>query len=171
MSTLNYGMKEKKLARDLGISVEEATNLMEAYMDRYPAVKSYFEETVNDARMTGYCFTVLGRRRFLPDIISEDEMSRWTAERQAGNLGIQGSAADVVKMAMLRCFYEGDLERKYDCRMLLQIHDELMFECPPEAVNEVKPIVKEMMEHSLPTDLSVPLTVSIGVGKNWAETH
>lgn len=88
-----------------------------------------------------------------------------------GNTPIQGSAADVVKMGMLRIFYEGDLERKYGCKMLLQIHDELMFECPKENVEIVKPIIREMMEHSLPTDLAVPLSISMGVGRNWSETH
>jgi DNA polymerase-1 len=164
-------MKERKLARDLGITVEEAQTLMEAYLDTYPAVKNYFDEAVADARATGYAFTVLGRRRYLPDVISNDDMHRWQAERQVGNSGIQGSAADVVKMAMNRCFYEGDLEEKYGCKMLLQIHDELMFECPPENVEAVKPIIKEMMEHSLPTDLATPLTISMGVGNSWAETH
>jgi DNA polymerase-1 len=164
-------MKEKKLARDLDITVQEATDLMAAYMARYPAVKGFFDEAINETRATGYSFTVLGRRRFLPNIITEDEMLRWGAERQSSNHPIQGSAADVVKMAMLRCFYEGDLEHKYGCKMLLQIHDEVIFECPPETVEEVKPIIREMMEHSLPTDLDVPLTVSMGVGKNWAETH
>jgi len=168
---LNYGMKEKKLARDLGIEVDEATDLMEAYMGRYPAVREFFEEAVAETQATGYSFTLLGRRRFLPDIIAGDDMSRWKAERQATNTPIQGSAADVVKMAMLRCFYEGDLERQYGCKMLLQVHDELMFECPDENVAVVQPIIREMMEHSLPTDLAVPLTVSMGVGHSWAETH
>jgi len=168
---LNYGMKEKKLARDLGISVGEATDLMKAYMDRYPAVKGFFDEAVEETRDTGYSFTILGRRRFLGDIIAEDEMTRWGAERRACNTPIQGSAADVVKMAMLRCYYEGDLERRFGCKMLLQVHDELMFECPQETAEEVQPIIKEMMEHSLPTDLDVPLTVSMGIGKSWADTH
>lgn len=477
---LNYGMKEKKLARDLGTTVEAATELMEAYLQRYPAVGAFFDEAVADARATGYSFTVLGRRRYLPDIIANDDTFRWRAERQATNSPIQGclpastrilttdgyvpigeapkqgivwtglkwapynlldrgtcelatielsngqtlhcdtrhevlvlaageykfrkwvdlkrgddvclsiakplefgsakantdsfyqlglsmgkslgtweedtvferfinevwgatleerralargllrdytvrksptlhltqvevlqefqvllrtlgvesilrnltdgsyelslhkgqaskhlnwgrpdtlqfptmrtsravmecvatcptessyhkaiqarvhkkwdidpytaleildatatehppiyatrqvlstqalgvtettytlsvqdplhrfdsegvisknSASDVVKLAMLRCFYEADLEKRYGCKMLLQVHDELMFECPPESVEEVKPIIQEMMEHSLPTDLAVPLTISMGVGKSWAETH
>jgi DNA polymerase-1 len=144
---------------------------MQAYMNTYPAVRNFFDEAVEDTQATGYSFTVLGRRRFLPDIISHNNMDRWKAERQSCNTPIQGSAADVAKMAMIRCYYEGDLERRFGCRMLLQIHDELMFECPPETVDEAKPVIKEMMEHSLPTDLAIPLTVSMGVGRTWAETH
>jgi DNA polymerase-1 len=159
-------MKEKKLARDLDITVEEAED-----MERYPAVRGFFEEAVAETQETGYSFTILGRRRFLPDIASRDDMMRFRAERQATNNPIQGSAADVVKMAMLRCFYESDLEKQYGCKMLLQVHDELMFECPDENVEQVKPIIREMMEHSMHTELAVPLTVSMGVGRSWAETH
>lgn len=168
---LIYGMKENALARRLKCTKEEAIKLTEKFMGTYPAVKSFFDETVKETRSCGYSFTVLGRRRFLPDIVSKNEMDRWGAERQATNQPIQGSAADVVKMAMIRCYYEGDLEKRYGCRMLLQVHDELMFECPTENAEEVKPIIKEMMEHSLPTDLATPLTISMGVGKSWAETH
>jgi len=145
--------------------------LMEAYMETYPAVKGFFEEAVNETRECGYSWTILGRRRFLQNILSDNDMDRWGDERKATNTPIQGSAADVVKMGMLRIFYEGDLEKRFGCKMLLQIHDELMFECPKENTEEVKPIIREMMEHSLHTDLAVPLTISMGVGKNWSETH
>jgi DNA polymerase-1 len=168
---LVYGMKEYTLAARLGIAVPEAKKLMGAFMDTYPGVQSYLEEVVEETSEYGYSFTVVGRPRFFPGIISSKSSERSQAERQALNHSIQGAAADIVKLAMNRCFYEGDLERRFGCKMLLQVHDELMFECPPDSVEEVKPLIREYMEHSLPEDLAVPLTVSMGVGKSWAETH
>jgi len=168
---LNYGMKERKLARELGISVDDAAAIIDAYINTYPAVAAFFDEAVNEARECGYAWTILGRRRFLPHILSDNEMDRWADERKAVNTPIQGTAADVVKMGMLRLHYEGELERRFGCKMLLQVHDELVFECPKENTEAVKPIIREMMEHPLPTDLAVPLTISMGVGRNWSEAH
>lgn len=163
---LNYGMKAKKLARGMGCSTEEAEETMNMYMATYPAVKQFFEEAVDDVRATGFAFTILGRRRRLSDIWSSSEMDRWKAERQGSNLPIQGSAADVCKMAMI-LINEDQLNIKYDCRMLLQVHDELVFEVPKEAADEVMPIIKEWMEHPFPSELAVPLTVEIGKGDSW----
>lgn len=166
---LNYGMKENKLAKSLKITKEEALALMEQYMSRYPAVKAFFDEAVEETRQTKYAYTVLGRRRSLPEIDAPNDMDRWKAERQAGNTQIQGSAADVAKMAMVLCFEDQELENRYGCKMLLQVHDELMFECPKENIPVCKEIIKQWMEHPLPTDLSVPLNISIGAGKSWLE--
>lgn len=171
---LNYGMKAKKLASRLGCSEEDAQLKMDKYLDRLPAVRQFFQDAVDRARQTGYSFTVLGRRRYLPQIISSDNFSRYQAERQACNTEIQGSAAEVAKMAMIACD-EARLEERYECFMNLQIHDELTFECNEQAIGDLEneygamAEVKEWMEHPFPTDLLVPLTASIGAGKSWLE--
>lgn len=164
---LNYGMKEKKLARSIKKSVEEARKIMDQYMCTYPAVAEFYKAEINRTRETGYAFSVLGRRRYLPEIDGlGKEFETWRAERQAVNVIIQGSAADVAKMAMINC-YEADLEGHYGCRMLLQVHDELVFECPQETVKEAMTEIKDWMEHPFETELAVPLTVSIGRGPDW----
>jgi DNA polymerase-1 len=163
---LNYGMKEKLLAKNMGCSVEHAAETMERYMQTYPAVPAFYEEAIAEAKETGYAFTFLGRRRALHDIWSISDMDRWRAERQAVNLPIQGTAADVCKMAMIM-IHDDQLEKKFDCRMLSQVHDEIIFECPKEAAPEVMPIIQEWMEHPFPTDMEVPLSVDIGAGSSW----
>lgn len=165
---LNYGMKETRLAAVLRTTPEEAARLIEQYKARYPAVQRFYDKAIEDTRKTGYSWTLMGRRRFLPDITSNREFDRWRAERQACNVQIQGTAASVVKMAMLLCDDAG-LFDEYGCSMLLQVHDELVFECPQETSAEVLPLIRHMMEHSLPTDLSVPLEVSIAKGHNWMD--
>jgi len=167
---LNYGMKEKKLGKDLDITTEEAQELMQQYMEAYPAISAFFEEAVGEVEQTGYAWTILGRRRYLPDILSSNRMDQFKAERQAVNTPIQGSAADIVKCGMLRIWREAKLEQ-YGCRMLLQVHDELVFECPEEAAEEVRPIITHMMENPLPTALDVPMTISMGQGRSWGDTH
>ncbi len=116
----------------------------------------------------GAAYTILGRRRRLPDIWSTHDMDRWAAERQAVNTVIQGSAADTCKLAML-LIYDERLDKKYGCDMLFQVHDEILFECPEEHVEEVKPIIKMWMEHPFPSELAVPLEVEIGHGNSWGE--
>lgn len=165
---LNYGMKERLLATNLGITVEEAVDLMERYMARYPAVKKFYGEAIEETRQTGYAFSLLGRRRFLPEIISNSEYDRFRAERQAVNMQIQGTAADAAKMAMI-LIDEAQLDRRFGCRMLLQVHDELIFECPEETADEALEEIKQWMEHPFPTDLPVPLTVEGQRAKNWAD--
>lgn len=165
---LNYGMKEKSLARRMGCSVEEAIDKMDQYMDAYPAVRTFFEEAVNEVRETGFAFTLLGRRRRLTDIWAPNTFDRYRAERQASNLPIQGTAADVCKMAMI-LVHEDNLQQKYDCRMQLQVHDELVFQCPKKATKEVIPIIRQWMEHPFPTDLAVELEVEIGSARSWGE--
>ncbi len=165
---LNYGMKENKLASNIRCSVPEAKALIRRYMDRYPTVERFYATSIDSVRKTGYAFTLLGRRRFLPEIVSDRQDERWRAERQASNVPIQGTAADVVKMAMLRCDEENLLDR-FGFHMLIQVHDELMFEGPEETVQEAMPVIRELMEHSLPEDLKVPLTVSMGKGHSWID--
>lgn len=164
---LNYGMKERKLAADLGITIQEAEGLIKKYMDRYPAVQHFYKESVENARQYGYAFTLLGRRRYLPELQSSNEMDRWTAERQATNLEIQGTAADVMKLAMIH-IHDANLEKRFGCYMALQVHDELVFRCQNSYLEEAKKEVREMMEHPLPTELAVPLIVSMDTANNWA---
>lgn len=165
---LNYGMKENKLARDLKISKQEALDLMEKYMSRYPAVRHFYDSGIETVRQCGYAFTLLGRRRFLPEILSQQADVRWRAERQASNVPIQGTAADVVKMAMIKCD-EANLLDEFGVHMLIQVHDELMFEGPEETTEQAKKVIQEIMEDSLPSRLAVPLKVSIGSGKSWMD--
>lgn len=169
---LNYGMKAGKLAGRLGCTKIEAQAKIDKYMATYPAVTRFYDDAINDARKTGYSFTLLGRRRFLPEIISQNEMERWQAERQAVNTVIQGTAADAAKMAMVNIFESGLLE-EFGAKMRSQIHDELIHTCPRGTVGDLKGnrkamfAIKEMMEHPFPTDLDVPLAVSIGRGASW----
>jgi DNA polymerase-1 len=163
---LNYGMKENKLARDLNIPKEEALELMEGYMDTHPAVRAFFQEAVEETEKTGFSYTYIGRRRFHPEIASNRDMERFEAQRKAVNNNIQGTAADVVRFAMLQLDAEC-LDYHYGCKMLLQVHDELVFECPKSTVAAVKPIIKRVMEHPFILDMAVPLTVSMGSGDSW----
>ena len=165
---LNYGMKEHLLAKNMKCTVPKAIDTMNKYMARYPAVQHFYKEAIEEARRCGYAFSVLGRRRFLPEIASHNQFDRWQAERRATNMQIQGSAADVVRMAMILIDEQG-IDIEYGCHMLLQIHDELLFECPEETGDICMPIVEEIMEHSLPSQLAVPLTVSKSRTKNWAQ--
>ena len=165
---LIYGMGPALLASNLGCSKEEAIEKSKQFMEKYAAIEQFTKEAVDEAYDYGYAFTILGRRRNLPDILSPRNNERMSAERQAVNTPIQGSAADVVKMAQLLCF-NAHMQRKYDCLMLLQVHDELVFETPDEHVEEVKEEIKDWMEHPFFEDLDVPLAVDINSGKSWAD--
>jgi DNA polymerase I-like protein with 3'-5' exonuclease and polymerase domains len=170
---LNYGMKEAKLARQLGISTEEAKAIIDAYFGTYPAVQDFYEAARVETRKDGFSFSILGRRRFHPAINSYNAYERWSDERKCVNMQIQGAAADVVRMAMV-FIHRAGLKEKLGCRMLLQVHDELMFECPEETIKEAQAIIGPIMEHALAmcpstraSDLAVPLTTSTGIGPSW----
>ena len=163
---LNYGMKENKLARSLDCTKQEAKELIALYLERLPAVEQFYKSAIEESHATGYSYTLLGRRRFHAEILSHNSMERWAAERQAVNNNIQGTAADVVKLAMIQCDRAG-LDEQFGCFMELQVHDELMFECPKETTHAALPRIREIMEHPLPAELAVPLTVSIGSGPSW----
>lgn len=173
---LNYGMKAGKLAGRLNCTKAEAQAKIDKYMATYPAVTRFYNEAIEQARQSGYAFTLLGRRRFLPEITGQNEMDRWGAERQAVNTVIQGTAADAAKMAMVNIFESGLLE-EYGLKMRSQVHDELINTCPKDMVGDIDKnsdvghkamwAIKELMEHPFPTDLEVPLTVSIGKGVSW----
>jgi DNA polymerase I-like protein with 3'-5' exonuclease and polymerase domains len=165
---LNYGMKEGKLARQIKKTKAEAKVLIEAYMGRYPAVSNFYKSAIEDARACGYSFTILGRRRFHPEIVSMNNLERWEAERKAVNNEIQGTGADVMKVVMIN-IDDANLDEEYGCHMLNQVHDELVFESAEETIPICKPIIKDMMEHPFDRDLAVPLIAAIGSGHNWME--
>lgn len=164
---LVYGMREGKLARDLKITKPEAVELRKKFMGRFPAVERFLKEAVSDAiALNCKSYTYLGRRRHLPALLSRRPLDRFQAERQCNNNAIQGTAADLVRMAMLNVA-SLNLEDSYSTYMLMQVHDELVFECPLEAADEVFPIIKAAMEHPFPTGLSVPIEVDGGRGLSW----
>lgn len=165
---LNYGMKERNLAGRLGISIDEAKELVEAYLNRYPAVNKFYAEAIAEATRYGYSYTLLGRRRFHPELMSLGDMDRWAAERKAVNNQIQGTAAEAVKLAMLACD-EARLDERYGADMLLQVHDELAFEVPEEVAAAAQGAIKGYMENPFPTRLAVDLIVSLGRGDNWMD--
>ncbi|HYS09196.1 MAG TPA: DNA polymerase I [Myxococcales bacterium] len=162
-----YGLSAFGLAHRLGLEKSEAANIIERYFVRYAKVKQWLDDTIATARSTGMVKTLFGRRRYLPDINSKNPAARSAAERTAVNTPIQGTAADLVKRAMLKV--DAALRGKYQARMLLQVHDELVLEAPPAEVAEVKPIVKAQMGAA--ADLAVPLVVELGEGETWAEAH
>ena len=163
-----YGISSFGLAQRLGISRTEAKKLIDDYFAAFPAIRSFIDDTVASARENGYVETLFGRRRYLPDISSRNATVRALAERTAVNAPIQGTAADIIKMAMInvdRKMSEAGLKS----RMVLQIHDELLFDTVHDEIDTLMSIVKEQMEHV--TELSVPLTVECNYGKNWLEAH
>jgi DNA polymerase-1 len=163
-----YGISAFGLSQRLKVSRKEATSLIEAYFRLYPGVKRYMDEAVRSAREKGYAETILGRRRTLKDINSRNATIRQAAERDAMNTPIQGSAADLIKLAMVRV----DAAIKaagLKAQMVLQIHDELVFDVPLAEVDTLKEIVRREMSGAY--DFGVPLEVGIGSGKNWLEAH
>ncbi|MCI3938385.1 DNA polymerase I [Chryseobacterium aahli] len=163
-----YGQGAFALAEQTGLSRSEAKQMIEAYYETYPKLKEYMAEQVKRARDIGYVETILGRKRHLKDINSGNFVVRAHAERNAVNAPIQGSAADVVKMAMIKIQKELEKE-KLQTKMLLQVHDELVFESPIDEVEVATNIIKTEMENAIETQ--VPLLVEVGVGKNWLEAH
>jgi DNA polymerase-1 len=162
-----YGLSAFGLAHRLGLEKSEAADIIERYFGRYAKVKQWLDDTIASARSTGMVKTMFGRRRYLPDINSKNPSARSAAERTAVNTPIQGTAADLVKRAMLKV--DAALRGKYQARMLLQVHDELVLEAPPSEVAEVGPIVKTEMSNA--ANLAVPLVVDLGVGETWADAH
>ncbi len=163
---LAYGLSAYGLSQQLDISATEAAALMERYFDRFGGVRDFLEQAVEDARQSGYTTTIMGRRRYLPDLNSSNRQRREMAERMALNAPIQGSAADLVKVAMLRVD-QRLTQARLRSRLLLQVHDELVLEVMDDEREAVVELTRETMESA--GDLSVPLGVSIGVGPNWDE--
>ena len=163
-----YGMGALRLARSLDIPTKTAQAYITQYFTRYGGIKSYMEGILVEARARGYVTTLQGRRRYVPDLQSKNTQLAATAERMAVNTPIQGTAADLIKMAMVSIDRRLTQE-KLRTRMLLQVHDELLFEVPEKEVERVKKLVRELMEGVM--SLRVPLQVDLGIGRNWAEAH
>ncbi len=164
-----YGISAFGLSERLNIPRKEAAEIIENYFSKYPRIKSYMDESIEIAREKGYVETIMGRRRYLRDINSNNHTIRSFAERNAINSPIQGSAADMLKIAMIQIHH--DLKSKnLKSKMLLQVHDELVFDVLKEELDVVKTIVENRMRNAIST-LSVPMEVGIGVGNNWLEAH
>ncbi|MCL2480069.1 MAG: DNA polymerase I, partial [Treponema sp.] len=163
-----YGMSAFRLANELGISRTEAGNFITAYFNTYSGVRRFIEELINKTEKTGYASTILGRRRYIPTINSPNKTEKAAAERIAVNTPIQGSAADIVKTAMLNLDKRLSAE-KSPARLLLQVHDELIFECPEEAVVKTTELIKTEMENAV--KLNIPLRVSVETGARWGSFH
>ena len=159
-----YGMSDYGLSQNLGIGRKEASLYIQSYFEKYPGVKEFMETIISGARSDGYVTTLLSRRRYLPDINHRNRNIRSFAERTAINTPIQGSAADLIKMAMIK-IYDEITKRNLKTKMLLQVHDELIFEVPSDEVTEVSLMIKENMENIF--ELKVPLKVDLKIGKNW----
>ena len=161
-----YGISPFSLAQDIGVTVAEAKAYMDSYFAKYPGVKHYMEEIVERAKADGYVETLFHRRRSLPEIKSSNFNMRSFGERVALNMPIQGTAADIIKLAMVHV-RRRLLEERLKARLIMQVHDELIVECPREEAEQVKALLTEEMERVV--SLSVPLTTEAHSGKNWLE--
>ena len=161
-----YGLSDFGLARGTGMSRQEAGEFIKGYFESYPGIQHYMQETKRDAAEMGYVCTLLNRRRYIPDIHAANYQLRSAAERMAINMPIQGTAADIIKLAMIRLLREMR-GRGVRSRMILQVHDELVFEVPPQEMGLMSHLVRSTMQGAL--QLVVPLTVEVKVGRNWGE--
>jgi DNA polymerase-1 len=163
-----YGQGAFGLSQNLGIPRTEAKQIIDDYFAQFPGVRNYMDEMIGFCRTHGYIRTLMGRRRYLPDITSANNTVRAQAERIAINAPMQGSAADIIKVAMVR-IHQQLKEQGLKSKLLLQVHDELVFDVKLEEMNVVQGLVKDLMEHALTLD--VPLVVDMDMGKNWLEAH
>lgn len=163
-----YGQGAFGLAENLNISRTEAKEIIDNYKKEFPGIQKYMDSMVNFAREYGYVQTIRGRRRYLRDITSANAVVRGFAERNAINAPIQGSAADMIKLAMIKVHAELQ-KNNFRTKLLLQVHDELIFDVPKEEVDLVKPVIEEAMRNALP--LEVPVEVGMGTGVNWLDAH
>ena len=163
-----YGQSAFGLAQNLNISRTEAKQIIDSYFAQYPTIKGYMDDAIKSAREKGYVETIMKRRRYLEDINSANAIVRGFAERNAVNAPIQGSAADVIKIAMINVFKAmGGQQLK--SKMLLQVHDELVFDVHESEIDLMKSLVKKEMESAV--ELNVPLDVEIEIGDNWLDAH
>jgi DNA polymerase-1 len=163
-----YGISAFGLAQRMGISRHEAAAIIEQYFKQYPSIKDYINRTIEFAHKNGYVETLMGRRRYLRDINSRNATTRGSEERNAINAPIQGTAADMIKIAMSN-IYKELVERELKTKMILQVHDELVFDLYKEEKDEVIPIVEQKMKAAIP--MRVPIVVEVGIGTNWLEAH
>jgi DNA polymerase-1 len=163
-----YGISAFGLSQRLGISRQESGDMIEQYFRQYPAIQRYMAGTIETAKRQGYVETITGRRRYLRDINSANATVRGAAERTAINTPIQGSAADMIKIAMAN-IDRVLRERRLKTRMILQVHDELVFDLLRPEEPEVRALVEDKMKSAIP--LKVPIEVELGTGANWLEAH
>ncbi|MBT8121306.1 MAG: DNA polymerase I, partial [Gammaproteobacteria bacterium] len=166
---LIYGMSAFGLAKQLGIARGAAQEYIDRYFERYPGVHDYMEATREQAREQGYVETVFGRRLYLPDIKARNAQQRQAAERTAINAPMQGTAADIIKRAMIDLHGWINAQSALDITMIMQVHDELVFEIAVDDVDSAREPIAARMSGA--ADLKVPLLVDIGVGNNWDEAH
>jgi DNA polymerase-1 len=163
-----YGQSAFGLSQGLNISRTEAKSIIDSYFEQFSALKSYMDKVMHDARETGYVETIMKRRRYLPDINSANAVVRGYAERNAVNAPIQGSAADIIKMAMIKVHHTMK-HHHLKSKMILQVHDELVFDVHRSEIDIMKSLVKECMEHAI--EINVPIEVQVEVGENWLDAH
>ena len=163
-----YGIGPFGLKTRLGIPQAHAKEIIDLYFNTFKKVKNYMEDSVSKAKEKGFAETLLGRRRFLKNINSNNRVVRQFEERVAINMPIQGTAADMIKLAMIKIHNEFE-KRKFKSKMVLQVHDELLFDAHKDEVDELRPLIKKIMESALPLD--VPIVVDTGVGDNWLDAH
>ncbi|HEX3075176.1 MAG TPA: DNA polymerase [Ignavibacteriales bacterium] len=163
-----YGLGPFGLKTRLGITQAHAKEIIEAYFKSYVNVKEYIENSIENARSKGYAETLLGRRRYLRNINNNNRVVRQFEERAAINMPIQGAAADMIKIAMIN-IHEEFAKKKFKSKMVLQVHDELLFDAHKSELDDIKPIIKEKMEKALKLD--VPIVADIGIGDNWLDAH
>jgi DNA polymerase-1 len=164
---LLYGKQAFTLAKDIGVTRPEAQAFIDAYFAGFPAVRAFIDNLLVEARDTGVVKTMFGRRRLVPDVNTRNFQMRGEAERKAVNFPIQGTAADILKRAMIDVHKALPTIAGGHARMILTVHDELLFETPKEAAEETAAAVRELMENAVTLD--VPLEVDVGIGENWKE--
>ena len=163
-----YGMSAFGLSKDLNISAGEAQDFIDKYFLRYPDVKKFMDSEIKKCRERGYVVTLLNRRRYIPEITSNNIGIRQFAERQAINTPVQGSAADLLKLSMINIQKELE-KRRLSSKMIITVHDELVFDCVKKEEQELIGLIRQEMEH--PLELSVPIEVSIKIGSNWRDVR
>jgi DNA polymerase-1 len=163
-----YGMGPQALAKSTGLPIEEAGRFMKEHRETYPGLYAYIEDSLKEAREAGCVETLLGRKRFIPGMASQDNAARSAAERMAVNTPVQGSAADIIKVAMLEIFREG-AARGLEGGIVVQVHDEILVDCPADEKDAFTGLIRSKMSGAY--ELSVPLKVEVGSGKNWYEAH
>ena len=161
-----YGLTAYGISRQTDLNPEQGQRFIDLYFERYPGIQSYVKQTIETCKIKGYVETALGRRRYLPDINTRNYHVRQAAERAAINMPIQGTAADIIKIAMIRIM-ERMTDLRMQSRMILQVHDELIFEVPQDELDQMKAIIEELMPASLTMD--VPLIVETKTGPTWGD--
>ena len=161
-----YGMSAFSLAQDIGVFQNEAQAYINAYFEKYSGVQQYMNRVIEEGKKQGYVSTIYGRRRYMPELKVSNFNVRSSGERMARNMPIQGTAADIMKLAMVNVHRRLKAE-KLSAKIILQVHDELIVECPEAEAEAVREILRDEMERA--AELSVPLTVDAHIGKNWME--